>query len=1388
MTKLHLTKEAYIILIIILLMPSYLFSENITNKLINNNTVSDIKLSAVKSVNNKINFVIKKHNNDTLAQNSSNLITSITQLKVKNQINVAPTAVADSYTVLEDALLTKTGLDGVLGNDTDGDSDPITVIGIRTGVNTGTGTIGTIGSPLAGTFGELTIKVDGNISYDAKNANQLGESQNATDLFTYKISDGNGGESSANLTINLIGRNDAPKVASTAITEFEGKKKASLGLTVPTDIDNDIAQLTIKVLSIPLLGNIAKANGNLVAVNEILTSAELIGLVYNAPLQYNGTDVVGFFEYSVSDPFATVKGKVEITLTSINDNPEFNDTTNPAFIPATKNYKVITPEDTPVANSVKAFDIDGDALTYIKGTSPTKGNVTVNSNGSYIYTPNLNYFGNDSFTITANDGKGGSTSTKVDVEISPVNDSPIYNDPTNLGFNTTTKNYSFVTPEDNLITNTVKATDADNDPITYSKGTNPTNGNVAVTANGSFTYTPNLNYNGNDSFTIIASDGKGGSATTTVTINVTPVNDNPVYNDPSNLTFNPTTKNYSITTPENVSTSNAVKATDADGDALTYTKGTSPSNGNVTVNAIGTYTYIPNTTFSGNDLFTIIVSDGKGGSATTTVSVVVTPVNDSPEFDDPTNPAFDITTKNYNITTPEDTPISGAVKATDLDDDLLTYSKGTNPTNGNVTVNATGNYTYMPNTNYYGNDSFTIIVSDGKGGTATTTVFVIVTPVNDNPIYNDPTNPNFNLTTKNYSITTPEDTPITNTVKATDVEGDLLTYTKGANPTKGAVTVTNSGSYTYTPNLNFNGDDSFTIIVSDGKGGSATTTVSVKVTPVNDLPEFNDTANPNFNNTNKTYTITTPEDTPKNETVKATDIDADILTYIKLTNPTNGSVTVNTDGTYTYTPGINYNGADSFTIQVSDGKGGTATVTVNVTVTPVNDIPEYSDATNPNFNITTKNYSITTPEDTPISGLVKAIDNDGDAITYSKGANPTKGAVTVTSTGSYTYTPNLNFNGDDSFTILANDGKGGTATTTVYIIVTPVNDNPTFSDITNPNFNPTTKNYYFKTPVNISINATIKASDIDADPLTYSKSTSPSKGTVTVNANGMFTYIPNANYTGNDSFTVTVSDGKGGTVNSIVDIYVYPIPVFTKKSSTPIVNSDGSFSLRYTIVINNNSDQRFDSIQVTDDLDQVFKNDNLTYVINSLNISGNLISNAIFNGSNSTDLLDKKRSYMLPNTKDSITINLKIENPNRFYGNVFNQAFLYAHSSTKDYYLKNILSDDVTISGTENPTLTKIPQTELFIPDGFSPNGDGINEVFQVQFLNTYTLSLEIYNRWGNVVYENASYNNEWDGKGTGNFLGKDLPGGTYYCVYKLINTSNGNVISNGVKYITLHR
>ncbi|TKF73249.1 tandem-95 repeat protein, partial [Vibrio sp. F13] len=183
------------------------------------------------------------------------------------------------------------------------------------------------------------------------------------------------------------------------------------------------------------------------------------------------------------------------------------------------------------------------------------------------------------------------------------------------------------------------------------------------------------------------------------------------------------------------------------------------------------------------------------------------------------------------------------------------------------------------------------------------------------------------------SFTTDEDTPVSGTLSASDEDGDSLSFVKFTDPSNGTVVVDENGDWTYTPNENYNGTDSFTVIVDDGNGGTDTITVNVGVTPVNDAPIGND------------LSVTTDEDTPVSGTLNATDADDDSLTFSKDTDPSNGSVVVDENGNWTYTPDENYNGSDSFTVNVSDGQGGIDTITVDVGIVPVDDAPEIDDAT-----------------------------------------------------------------------------------------------------------------------------------------------------------------------------------------------------------------------------------------------------------------------------------------------------------------------------------------------------------------------------------------------------------------------------------------------------------
>ncbi|HIF9389813.1 TPA: retention module-containing protein, partial [Photobacterium damselae] len=625
--------------------------------------------------------------------------------------------------------------------------------------------------------------------------------------------------------------------------------------------------------------------------------------------------------------------------------------------------------------------------------------------------------------------------------------------------------------EDSSINGQLTATDADGDDLTFElvDGSEPTNGQVTVNPDGSWEYVPNTDFNGEDSFTVVVDDGNGGTDTITVTVNVTPVNDVPIGDD------------VSAETQEETAVTGQLTATDVDGDNLTFKPGTNPENGSVTINADGSWEYVPNPEFNGEDSFTVVVDDGNGGTDTITVTVNVTPINDAPVGEDVT------------AETQEETAVTGQLTATDVDGDNLTFKQGSDPTNGSVTVNPDGSWEYVPNPEFNGEDSFTVVVDDGNGGTDTITVTVNVTPVNDAP------------EGENVSAETQEETAVTGQLTATDVDGDNLTFNPGTNPENGSVTVNPDGSWEYVPNTDFNGEDSFTVVVDDGNGGTDTITVTVNVTPTNDAPIGDDVS------------TETQEDTAVSGQLTATDVDGDNLTFKPGTNPENGSVIVNPDGSWEYVPNPDFNGEDSFTVVVDDGNGGTDTITVTVNVTPINDAPVGEDVT------------AETQEETAVTGQLTATDVDGDNLTFKPGADPTNGQVTVNPDGSWEYVPNPDFNGEDSFTVVVDDGNGGTDTITVTVNVIPVNDAPVGENVS------------AETQEETAVTGQLTATDVDGDNLTFKPGTNPENGSVTVNPDGSWEYVPNPDFNGEDSFTVVVDDGNGGTDTITVTVNVTPV-------------------------------------------------------------------------------------------------------------------------------------------------------------------------------------------------------------------------------------------------------
>ncbi|WP_345478708.1 retention module-containing protein, partial [Niveibacterium umoris] len=705
-------------------------------------------------------------------------------------------------------------------------------------------------------------------------------------------------------------------------------------------------------------------------------------------------------------------------------------------------------------------DPNGDTVTLVGEPTASVGVVTRNPDGTFTYTPPADFNGPATITYTVSDGRGGVTTGTISVEVTPVNDAPKATD------------VSVTTLEDTPVAGRTPGSDVDGDPLSFSKGTDPAHGTVTVNTDGTWVYTPGKNYNGADSFTVTVSDGHGGVTTATVNVGVTPVNDAPVTTD------------LALTTPEDTPVSGQVTGSDVDGDTLSYTKGSDPAHGTVVVNADGTFTYTPGKDYHGADSFTVTVSDGNGGTTTATVTVGVTPVNDAP------------VTSNLALTTPEDTPVSGQVTGSDVDGDTLSYTKGSDPAHGTVVVNADGTFTYTPGKDYHGADTFTVTVSDGNGGATTATVTVGVTPVNDAPVTTD------------LALTTPEDTPVSGQVTGSDVDGDTLSYTKGSDPAHGTVVVNADGTFTYTPGKDYHGADSFTVTVSDGNGGTTTATVTVGVTPVNDAPVTSNLA------------LTTPEDTPVSGQVTGSDVDGDTLSYTKGSDPAHGTVVVNADGTFTYTPGKDYHGADTFTVTVSDGNGGTTTATVTVGVTPVNDAP------------VANNLNLTTQENTPINGKVIATDVDGDALSFAKASNPAHGSVVMHADGTFTYTPSASYTGSDSFKVSVSDGHGGTTSATVFIGIQAPN-HPAI--ITGADTGSVTED------TTLTAAGKLDVTDVDAGQSSFvAGSHTGTYGSLTIDAAGNWTYaLDNAaanvqqlktGETVTDTITVTSADGTSHAI------------------------------------------------------------------------------------------------------------------------------------------------------------------------------------------------------------------------------------------------------------------
>ena len=283
---------------------------------------------------------------------------------------------------------------------------------------------------------------------------------------------------------------------------------------------------------------------------------------------------------------------------------------------------------------------------------------------------------------------------------------------------------------------------------------------------------------------------------------------------------------------------------------------------------------------------------------------------------------------------------------------------------------------------------------------------------------------------------------------------------------------------------------------------------------------------------------TTQQDTAVTVEVLANDSDPnrDPLSVSSVGSPQDGTAVVDPEGTITYTPAAGYSGPDTFTYTVSDGRGGTASASVAVEVTFVdegNTPPQASDD------------AATTSEDTAVTVEVLANDTDpdGDPLSASSVGSPQHGAATADPSGTITYTPDPNVSGPDGFTYTVSDGRGGTASATVAVEVTPVDDPPT----ANP--------HSVSTDQEVALPVTLTGSDPDGSPVGFQVTALPANGTLYEGSGtsghqvapselpyplsgDIVTYAPGAGYTGPDSFSFAAHDASQASSPAAVSITV----------------------------------------------------------------------------------------------------------------------------------------------------------------------------------------------------------------------------------------------------------
>jgi large repetitive protein len=877
------------------------------------------------------------------------------------------------------------------------------------------------------------------------------------------------------------------------------------------------------------------------------TTATIVGntvcITYTPNLNYNGLDTACVIVCDNGVPSKCDTVKVPIVITPVNDKP--------VIIPVTPQTTV---EDSTIIICTTITDPDGGSPVFTPSVCGVQhGTATPSVIGNQLcitYTPTLNYNGPDTLCIVVCDNGVPSKcdTVKIPVTVTPVNDKPVV----------------IVTPvvikEDSIPTFCLPITDPDAGSVFSVTPCTTTNGTTTSTIVGNtvcITYTPRANYFGPDTACVIVCDNGVPSKcdTVKVPITVTPVNDKPVIPDAT------------ATTPNTTPTTVCLPITDADAtDTHTYSSCGTPTMGTVSavVNNVThqvCITYTPNVGSVGTERLCIRICDSGTPTLCDTAELTINigSTNDKP-----------VAINDINSTL-KNTPVSGNVKTNDSDPNNHTLTVNSTPvqgpTNGVLVLNPNGTYTYTPTTNFVGTETILYQVCDnGTPSLCDTARLVIevrdVAPGgNQAPVATDD------------NTSTPAGQTIVIAVKANDYDpqnGTIGNPTLFGTPIGGTPTLNPDGTITFVPAPGFTGDAVFKYFVCDNGTPSLCDSATVTV---------NVYQNPNQGNVapvaiDDTYPVL--KDTPFSGTVATNDYDQNagqVLSYAQITNPTQGTVTLLSNGQLSFTPTTGFVGVDSFKYKVCDNGMpslcDTAVVIFNITapiVPPTNVAPVAVDD------------NTTTVAGTPVTIPVKANDydpNGGQTLTNPViVGTPVGGTVVVNPDGTVTFTPNPGFTGPASFVYQICDN--GTpvlcdnATVTVNVIPTPAFTNRP----------PVAGNDAATTPLNTPLNGSVATNDSDPDAgqtLSYTRITPPENGVVSINpTTGAFLYTPLAVFVGLDSFQYKICDNGSPSLCDTAWAFVTVAAPIGTPNVPPTAGDDNSSTTAGTPVTINVKANDFD--------------------------------------------------------------------------------------------------------------------------------------------------------------------------------------------------------------------